>query len=118
MGGAGRGMTVPGMHQGAAGGGAAGGGGGMMPGAMNPRPGMGMNPMAPTNYPYQGAMGPGQGQMAMSMQPRPQAPPQYGPAMYQQPGQMPGMVQPGRYVGGQPSECVCVCVVVVKREEE
>lgn len=98
LGGAGRGMGVPGMQ-----GGGAGGGGGMMPATMNPRPGMAMNPMAPSNYPYQGGMGPSQGQVAVTMQPRPQAPPQYNSAMYQQPGQMPGMVQqPGRFVGGQP----------------
>ena len=92
-------MVVPG------GGGA--GGGAMMPGGMNPRPaGMAMNPMAPNNYQYQGGMGPGQGQMvAMSMQGRPPAPPQYNPSMYQQPGQMPGMVQTNRFVGGQPGKC-------------
>ena len=89
-------MGVPGMHPG-------GGGGGMMPGAMNPRPAMGMNPMAPGNYPFQGGMGQGQ-PMAVGMQQRPPAPPQYNPAMYQQPGQMPGMVPSGRFVGGQPGE--------------
>ena len=76
----------------------------MMPGTMSVRPGMGMNPMAAGNYAYQGGIGPGQGPMAMNMQPRPQAPPQYNHAMYQQPGQMPGMVQPGRFVGGQPGK--------------
>ena len=76
----------------------------MMPGSMNPRPaGMGMNPMAPNNYQYQGGMGPGQGQMAaMSMQGRPPAPPQHNPSMY---GQMPGMVQTNTFVGGQPGKC-------------
>ena len=96
MGGAGRGMGVPGMHPGGGGTGpgGAGAGGTMMPGGMNPRPaGMGM---APNNYPYQGGMAQGQ----MGMQPRPSAPPQYNPSMYQQPGQMPGM--PNRFVGGQP----------------
>ena len=104
MGGVGRGMVA--MHPGGGAGvaGAGGGGGGaMMPGAMNPA-GLGMNPMAPNNYPYQAGMGPGQTQMGMGMQPRPAAPPHYNSAMYQQPGQMPGMVQ-GRFVGGQPGEC-------------
>ena len=113
MGGAGRGMGVPGMHPG----GVATGGPGaaaMMPGGMNSRPaGMGMTP---GNYPYQGGMGPaGQGQVgSMGMQPRPAAPPQYNPPMYQQPGQMPGMVQPNRYVGGQPGKC-CTMLYSVRK---
>ena len=108
------------MHPGGAAGMAGeggGGGGAMMPDAMNPV-GMGVNPLAPNNYPYQvqAAMRLGQTQIGMGMQPRPAATPHYNSAMYQQPGQMPRMVQ-GRFVGGQPGESTLFFVVCTHAPE-